>query len=61
MLKTYDPTDRIIAQAMEFGFQLHQRHEEVQRRKRMDNLMMGLGFSVVVNVLAICGYLIGWM
>ena len=61
MLKPYDTTDRIIAQAMEFGFQLHQRHEEVQRRKRMDNLVMGLGFSLVVNVLAICGYLIGWM
>ena len=54
-LPSHDPTCRITAQAIRLGYEV----QKIHFRRKRDQLIVGLGFSVVVNVLAICGYLIG--
>jgi hypothetical protein len=54
-----DTTDPLISKAYQQGIDVAYREELEQRERNRDHIAIGFAFSVILNVLAIIGYLIG--
>jgi hypothetical protein len=53
-LPSHDPDDRIVAQAFALGLELNEREEQQKKWQRM---VVGLGASMAVNIVAIIWFL----
>jgi hypothetical protein len=53
-LPSHDPDDRIVAQAFALGLEIAEREEQQKKWQRM---VVGLGASVAVNIVAIIWFL----